>query len=126
MSRKNFVIVYADGSKKNIGSTERNSLLLSKEIRLLEGMRYEYAAKVRTYHSFADLSKLRHRGEFSKAAASYLRGLFIVIDVKGRTFTEKLETPAGWEVRLHSIIAREQRRMLLQAKTRASADLAPA
>jgi len=102
MSRKNFVIVHADGSKRNIGSTERNSLLLLKEIRFLEGTKYVYTGEMRTYHSFADLSKLRHRGEFTKAAASFLRGTFIVVDTKGRTFVEKLETPAGLEVRLHA------------------------
>lgn len=42
MARKPFVVVYPDGSKKNVGTAYRNSLLLNGEISLRDGSTYEY------------------------------------------------------------------------------------
>lgn len=111
MAHKPFVVVYPDGSKKNIGATERNSLVLSKTIRHRDGVEYEFKGLVRTYHSFAELSdlqRLQRRSVVNCAAPylpSYLRGSFVVADVHGRKSIELLETPAGLEIRLPSMIA---------------------
>ena len=94
MARKQFTVVYPDGSKRNIGCAERDSLLLSRQIKQITPLRYAYSGEVRTYHAFAELTPLRDRlinpPHFLRP---YLEGVFIFVDPTGKKHRELLETP---------------------------------
>jgi hypothetical protein len=95
MARKQFLVFYpTDGSKRNIGCAERDSLLLSRQIKQVTPQCYRYVGEARTYHAFADLEPLRdqmlHLPNFLR---HYLEGAFIVVDPDGKKHRELLETP---------------------------------
>lgn len=105
MARKSFLITYPDRSKKHVDSLERDSLLLAKLIRHLEGNRYEFAGEVCTLHSFADLERIRPQFQPRNPLRKFLEGSF-VFEHAGRKKFERLETAEALEFRLPKMLER--------------------
>lgn len=89
-----YTIIYPDGSKKNIGASERQQLLLANEINQIDQRHYAYHGQVRTYHSFADLSGLKHALKMpTQALRAYLPGSFVFVEPRtAKRRREALET----------------------------------
>ena len=112
MARKQFVIVYPDGSKKNVSAFDREQMLLAGEIKKDgdNANRYRFVAQaksvtVQTFKSFRELANL---GPLTPAQREYLQrhypGLFI-FEIGEESFVEIMESAEGLALRLPSIIA---------------------
>lgn len=99
MARKQFLIVYPDRSKKNVSRTDRDSLLLSRQIEPLCSGQYRFVGEMRTFHAFSDLVELRGKFEPLPVLRKYLEGSFI-FEFQGRQHKERLETPEAFAFRL--------------------------
>lgn len=98
MARKQFLVVYQDGSKKHIGCAERDSLLLSGQIKKISDLQFSSTEQVRTCHAFADISKMMSAIQ-ENPLRHFLNGSF-TIELKGRRRRELLETPEAMAYRL--------------------------
>lgn len=96
MARKQFVIVYPDRSKENVSRTDRDSLLLSRQIEPISPEKYRYIGEVKTFHAFSDLAGICAKLPMLRR---YLEGLFI-FEFQGKQHRERLETPEAFAFRL--------------------------
>src|SRR5712671_2803592 len=101
MARKQFTVVYPDGSKAHIGTAERESLLLARQIRATGNpSHFIYVGEVRRFHSFAELGELQGKFGGQEHMRRFLAGTFTVESPDGSRRTERLETPEGFIDRL--------------------------
>ena len=98
VSRKQFTVSYPDRSKRNISRSQRDTLLLSRQIAHASGLEYRFIGLSQTLHSFADLSQLL--GQPLGDLRHHLDGQFIFVDTLGRRHRELLETPEALALRL--------------------------
>lgn len=106
MARKQFVVLYADKSKENIGCAEKETRLLAKEIKHKSGNLYVSTEQVKTYHAFPELKDLKiTRPSISNPMRRFLEGAFVIEDADGRRYEERLETPESLEMNLPARIA---------------------
>lgn len=100
MALKQFTVVYPDGSKRNIGCAERDSLLLSRLIRkTTEPNKFIFAGERHTFHSLAELGQLRSTATVVNMKR-FLAGSFVIEAEDGSKRSERLETPEGLIERL--------------------------
>ena len=109
MARKEFTLIYPDGSKDRIGCMERDSLLSRLQIRPSDRpLHYVFIGQVRTLHSLSELEQLKERFSGTTIVKKYLQGQFTVVNQDGSRYQERLETSEAQ-------IARLQRTGQLQA-----------
>lgn len=100
MPRKQFEILYPDGSRKHISAIERDALMLAREIKFLAPQKYKFIGQVKTFHSFAALGELKLKLEHSPEFRRYLSGSYIWVDPQGMRHNERMETVEAMELRL--------------------------
>lgn len=102
MAGRRYEISYPDGSRKKVSCRERDSLLLTSEIKQIAPQQYAYNGQVRTYHSFADLAELKTRLNMpATLIRRYLAGHFVRVEQRtGKRKHELLETPESMALRL--------------------------
>jgi hypothetical protein len=98
---KRFLLLYADGSRAHISTTERDELLLTSKIRKLNEFSYSYIAPARIFHSFQDIEPLRQQIQPIGQYRRFLPGKFI-IEFKQKRHTELLESAEGMAIRLQT------------------------
>ena len=101
MPSKRFLLLYPDGSRAHISTTERDELLLTSKIRKLDAFRYSYTAQPRVFKSFQALEPLEQQVQAIGPVRRFLEGRFI-IERKGRLTFELLETAEGMAIRLQT------------------------
>lgn len=101
MAKKRFIIQYPDGSKKQIGCTERDSLILSKEIQLQAENRYKFTGQIKTFHSLSQLAELIPAIKPS-LLRHYLDGSWMWI-LRGEREEQREETPEACVLRLEAM-----------------------
>lgn len=102
MARTKFEVVYPDGrTRKQISTAERNSLLLSREIKQIGPTRFKFVGQVRTYHAFADLINLLPLLALPpNLLRRYLVALCVVFELALEHDRQREETPEAFEQRL--------------------------
>ena len=102
MARSKFEVIYPDGrTRKEIGSAERNSLLLSREIKQIGPTRYKFVGQVQTFHAFADLAKLiQHMALPPSLLRHYLDALRVIFELALERELQLEETPEAYHARL--------------------------
>ena len=109
ISRKQFLVIYPDGSKEHIGCAERDSLILSQQIKQIDANRFRWIAPARTYHTFADLAELLPRmSNPIEIKRRFLSGCFIVEPAKHlnkRKYRELMETPEALALRVVQMVS---------------------
>lgn len=103
MARLKHEIIYPD-SRKQVSTSELNSLLLSREIKQIGPSRYVFVGQVRTYHAFADLRELLHEMVLPpNLVRHYLEALCVIWTLALERERQYEETPASFEQRLESM-----------------------
>jgi hypothetical protein len=108
MARKQFVVVYPDGSKKNVSGYDREQMLLAGEIRK-DGERANHyrfvgpSQSFQRFHSFSELARLGPALEPQTPRKRFLSGNFVV-QFGEKRHRELLETPEALAVRLPGMI----------------------
>lgn len=102
MARTKFEVIYPhDGSRKQIGSAERNSLLLSREIKQIGPTRYRFIGQPKTFHTFPDLAQLFILMTLPPALLRhYLDGLRLIFELQLGRELQLEETPEAFGQRL--------------------------
>ena len=102
MARSKFEVIYSDGrTRKEISSAERNSLLLSREIKQIGPTRYKFIGQVKTYHAFADLAELIPLMALPPSLLRhYLDALRMIFELELERELQLEETPQAFEQRL--------------------------
>lgn len=103
MARKRFIVFYPDSSKEQIGTTERDSLLVSGSIRKISEGRYEFTGQRRTFHSFPDYGKhyvAQQTQPSLDSGPNYLSCHLKFQAPDGSIREEREETPKGLVLRL--------------------------
>jgi hypothetical protein len=96
---KSFQLAYPDGSKKHIGTAERDDLLLSGLAKERSPGKYAFTGQQYTFHAFAELAPLAQT--FTPAhLRRFLPGSFI-FEHKGKRHREMEETPGACACRLN-------------------------
>ena len=111
MAKKQYVVVHHDGRKENIGASERDARLMSKEIVRTENpLKYKSTAQVQRFHLTATQNTLANLSKLPPSAIGpirrYLAGTFVFVDPEEIRHTEKLETPEMMEQTLPAMIRR--------------------
>lgn len=101
MAKKRFIIQYQDGSRKQVGRLERDSMILAKEISHKAENRYLFTGQAMTFHSFADLQQLIPALK-SELLRRYLAGFFIW-ELGDLREDERLQTPEAQIERLEAM-----------------------
>lgn len=79
MTRKTFLIIYPDGSKKHVKRAERDELLLGCLITALNSNEYKYVGQIKTFHALSDLQVLRQQMiKCQRQEPDYYPGTFVV------------------------------------------------
>lgn len=100
MPRSKFEIIYPD-CRKQVSSAERNSLLLSREIKQIGPTRYKFIGQSKTYHAFADLAELLPLMALpANLLRHYLESLCVVLELHLERETQFEETPEAFYARL--------------------------
>jgi len=102
MARSKYELVYPhDGSRKQIDSAERNSLLLSRSIQQVGPTRYKFIGQVKTFHAFADLAQLiQYMALPPSLLRHYLDALRIIFELALERELQLEETPEACHARL--------------------------
>lgn len=95
---KNFEIAYPDGSKRHVGRSERDDLLLSGLARQIAPQQYVFTGQQRTLHSLSELGRL-NLGFEPQNMRRYLPGSF-VFELNGKRQRELMETPESIGLRV--------------------------
>lgn len=105
MARLKFELIYPDGrSRKEISSAERNSLLLSREVKQIGPTRYKFIGQARTYHAFADLGELiTFMALPPSLLRHYLDALRVIFELKLERELQLEETPEAFAIRLEEM-----------------------
>jgi len=105
MARSKFELIYPhDGSRKQIGCAERNSLLLSREIKQIGPARYKFTGQAKTFHSFADLAQLLPLLILSpNLLRRYLAALCVIWQLLEEKERQMEETPEAFAIRLEEM-----------------------
>ena len=105
MARSKFEVIYPDGrTRKEISSAERNSLLLSREIKQIGPTRYKFIGQAKTVHAFADLGQLIQFMILSpNLLRCYLESLVVLFELHLEREWQSEETPEGFEQRLRNM-----------------------
>jgi hypothetical protein len=98
LPRKLYTLTYPDRSRKNIDRIERDSLELSGSIKKTSDGQYKYIGPIHTFHTMADLGKLRITAP--SECQRFLEGRFIFVDPQKVQHIERLETVGGMTARL--------------------------
>jgi len=101
LASKRFLLLYPDGSRAHISTTERDELLLTSKIRKLDAFRYSYTAQPQVFRSFQAIEPLRERVQPIGIFRRFLDGKFI-IDHNGKRTVELLESVEGMAIRLQT------------------------
>ena len=109
MARSKFELVYRDGSRKQISSAERNSLLLSRDIEQTtqanrDGRQiYRFIGQVKTFHAFADLAELLPLMALpANLLRHYLEALCVIFEFHLKRERQFEQTPEAAELRLET------------------------
>jgi hypothetical protein len=109
MARKRFQLIFPDGSRKHIGTVERDKHLIALEVERIDDTSFRFVGdpkpKCIILHKLEDLGSLRRLsatnvGE-SLSGPKFLAGSF-VIDHKGKRTCERLESVTGMVCRMQS------------------------
>lgn len=101
MARLKFELISPDGSRTQIGTAERNSLLLSREVKQIGPTRYKFMGHAKTYHAFADLSELITFMALPPCLLRhYLDALRVIFELKLERELQLEETPEAFGLRL--------------------------
>lgn len=104
LGRHKFLITYPDGSKKHVGTAERNSLLLSREIQPLTAKAYKFTGETKTFTSFTALGQWFQVQALSpEQLRRYLSNLAVLYDLAGEKELQLEETPEAFGLRLEQI-----------------------
>ena|SRR5258708_7575225 len=105
MARSKFEVIYSDGrTRKEISSAERNSLLLSREIKQIGPTRYKFVGQAKTFHAFADLGELiQYMALPPSLLRHYLDALRIIFELALERELQLEETPEAFAIRLEEM-----------------------
>ena len=105
MARSKFELVYPhDGTRKQIDSAERNSLLLSRSIKQVGPAHYKFVGQVKTFHAFADLGELiQYMALPPNLLRHYLDALRVIFEFKLERELQLEEMPEAFAIRLEAM-----------------------
>lgn len=105
MARSKFELIYPhDGSRKQIGCAERNSLLLSREIQQIGPQKYKFTGQAKTFRAFADLSQLLPYITLPpNLLRRYLAALCVIWQLQLELERQMEETPEAFAIRLEAM-----------------------
>jgi hypothetical protein len=105
MARKRFQLIFPDGSRKNIGTTERDQHLIALEVERINETTFKFVGDLKPkyvlMHSLYELGTLQSVPMESLSGPKFLAGSFIV-DRNGRRIPERLESVTGMVCRMQS------------------------
>ncbi len=104
MARSKFEVIYDGRTRKEISSAERNSLLLSREIKQIGPTRYKFIGQAKTFHAFADLRELIHLMVLApNLLRHYLEFLRVIFEMELIRELQLEETPEALQDRLEAM-----------------------
>lgn len=104
MPRSKFEVIYPGGTRKQIGTAERNSLQLSRDIQQIGPTRYKFIGQSKTYHAFVDLAELLPLMAIPpNLLKHYLDGLRVIFELALKRELQVEETPEALEMHLHEM-----------------------
>lgn len=101
MANKRFLLLYDDGDRTHITTSERDELLVSGRIRALDSYRFAFTGQKQTFRSFADLAPLKPQFQPAEPFRRYLPGTFI-FEFGDKRSRELMETAEGMAIRLQT------------------------
>ncbi len=104
MARSKFELVYSDGTRKQIGSAERTSLMLSQQIKQVGSQKYKFIGHAQRFDSFVDLAQWYNaRAQGPQEFRHFLANLAVVFELAEEKSLQLEETPEAFTVRLHDM-----------------------
>lgn len=104
MARSKFELVYSDGTREQIGAAERNSLLLSREIKPLSAERYKFIGQAKSFSNFIDLAQWFTIQKLSpEQMRRYLANLAVMYELASEKELQLEETPEAFGLRLEAM-----------------------
>jgi hypothetical protein len=105
MARKRFQLIFPDGSRKHIGTVERDQHLIALEVERINETTFKFVGDLKPkyvlMHSLYELGTLNAVPMESLSGPKFLAGSFIV-DHKGKRTCERLESVAGMVCRMQA------------------------
>lgn len=100
MARKQFLVIYSDGSKQHIGAHQKEQMLLNGDIVSIGDNRFRDVRPSQTFHAFSDLSQLAAETAPVNLKRFY-PGLF-VFELGEKKSRERLESPEAMAARIRN------------------------
>jgi len=117
LSRRIYELIYQDNTRKHINSSERNSLLLSREIKQIGPTRYKFIGQPKTFHAFADLQQLISLMAVApNLLRHYLNALCVIFEIHLERERQLEETPEAFALRLEEMGCQRVQHQEVQCK----------